>query len=103
NYAVSARTREIGVRIALGARPSEILTLILRHGTALVGTGVVIGLLGAMALARFLKSLLFGVAPFDPVTFAVVAAALLASGLVASYLPAHRAARVDPVCSLRQE
>jgi predicted permease len=99
-YSVAHRSREIGVRMALGARRSDVSRLVLRQGLALAGIGVVIGLAAAVGLTRLMSALLFGVAPLDPPTFvaAGLAAALLA--LAASWLPARRAARVDPVETL---
>jgi putative ABC transport system permease protein len=103
SYAVSQRTQEIGVRVALGAQKSDVLRLIVGHGAMLGGVGVAIGLVGALAVTRFLRTLLFGVSPFDPVSFVGVSLTLTAIALVASYLPARRAARVDPVEALRYE
>jgi putative ABC transport system permease protein len=99
----SQRTREIGVRMALGADRSTIRRMVLREGTMLVGLGVVGGLVGAALSARFLRSLLFEVRPGDPLTFAIVCALLVAVGLAACYLPARRATRVDPLVALRVE
>jgi ABC-type antimicrobial peptide transport system permease subunit len=99
----SQRTREIGVRMALGADRSTIRRMVLREGTMLVGLGVVGGLVGAALSARFLRSLLFEVRPGDPLTFAIVCTLLVAVGLAACYLPARRATRVDPLVALRVE
>jgi putative ABC transport system permease protein len=101
--AVSQRTHEIGVRMAIGARPAEIVRMILSQGMGLALVGVAIGLAGAFTLTRSVKSLLFGVTPNDPATFVSVAAVLAAAALVACYLPARRAARVDPLRALRTE
>jgi putative ABC transport system permease protein len=101
SYAVSQRTQEIGVRMALGAQRSDVLRLIVGHGAVLGALGVVIGLVGALSVTRFLRTLLFGVSPFDPVSFVGVAALLTAIALIASYLPALRAAKVNPVEALR--
>ncbi len=100
---VSERRREIGVRLALGARPADVLSMIVRGGLMLTIVGVVIGLAGALGLSRFLASVLYGVGPYDPATFAATAAVLLATAAVSSWLPAHKAARVDPVETLRAE
>jgi putative ABC transport system permease protein len=103
SYTVVQRTREIGIRLALGAPPPAVLALIARRGLALALAGTAAGLLGALALGRLLRSLLFGVGPSDPVTFAAAPLILVAVALVASYLPARRAARVDPMIALRSE
>ena len=100
---VAQRTRELGIRLALGARGREIVGLVVRQGAVLAGTGVILGLLAGLAATRVLSSLLFQVAPRDPLTFAAVTLLLLGVGLVASWLPARRAARVDPATALREE
>ena len=100
---VSQRVREIGIRIALGAQPSGILKMILGHGLLLASIGLAIGVAGALSLRGLVKSLLFGVAPADPVTFAVVAIMLGGAALLASYVPARRAASIDPIDALRME
>ena len=102
-YLVSQGTREIGIRLALGATPGRILVLIVRHGMSVALAGVAVGVTGALLLTRFLRSLLFGVTASDPLTFAGIAALLTLVALVASYLPARRAARIDPMVSLRSE
>jgi putative ABC transport system permease protein len=102
-YMVEMRTREIGVRMALGAQAGQVLQMILSQGAWLVGSGLVLGVIGALALRRALASVLFGVAPTDPAIFATVLLVLAAVGLLACYLPAHRATRVDPLVALRQE
>jgi putative ABC transport system permease protein len=98
---VSQRTREIGIRMAVGAPRRAVLGLFLRQGARLTGLGIVLGLLGALALTRLLASQLYGVEPTDPATFATVAGLLLAVALGASFLPARRAAAVDPIHALR--
>ena len=103
SYAVVQRSREIGIRVALGARPKDVLRMILGHAAALVGIGVVVGLLGSLALSRTIRSLLFELSATDPATLGGMAAVLAAVALVASYLPARRAMRVDPVAALRSE
>jgi putative ABC transport system permease protein len=100
---VSQRVKEIGVRMALGAQPSAILGMILRQSLILTGLGVAIGAIGSLAMTGLLKSLLFGVAPNDPATFIVVAVVLIVSALVASFVPARRAASIDPIAALRSE
>jgi len=100
-YAVAQRTQEIGIRVALGARRSSILALVLGQGLRLAGAGVGIGMLVALSAGRWLRSELFGVDAFDPLTFAVTALVLLGAALLASYLPARRPMRVDPSEALR--
>jgi predicted permease len=103
SYSVSQRRREIGIRLALGAQPGELMRMFVRHGLTLVGIGVAIGLVAAVGLMRLIKSLLFGISPLDPVTYAAVPVILAAAAVVASYLPARRAAAVDPTDTLRAE
>jgi predicted permease len=103
SYLVSQRTREIGVRMALGASAPTVRGMILRQGLALAAVGVVVGLAAAAALSRVMGSLLYGVSAVDPVTYAAVAAALVAVSALASWLPALRAAGVDPSRALRAE
>jgi len=103
SYAVAQRTQEIGIRMALGAEREHVLRMVLRSGTVLALSGIGIGLVVAFALARLIAALLFETSTADPPTFSVVPALLLAVALVASYLPARRAARVDPMAALRYE
>jgi putative ABC transport system permease protein len=103
SFTVSQRTGEIGVRVALGARPGDVLKLILGQGMMLVAAGIGIGAAAAAWLSRFLKSQLFGVSPLDPAVYAAVAGLLAAVALAACLLPARRALRVNPVDALRQE
>ncbi len=103
SYVVSQRTREIGVRMALGADRRDVSRMVLRQGMILAGIGVVVGLVAAVGLTRLMSSLLYGVEATDPVTFGVVAALLTAVALIASYLPALRASRTDPLEALRFE
>ena len=102
-YLVSQRSNEIGLRMALGASPGDVSRLVLREGMLLAGLGLVLGLAGAVAATRLLTSMLFEVKPGDPATYAAVAALLGIVALAASYIPARRAARVDPLVALRQE
>jgi putative ABC transport system permease protein len=102
-YALRSRTREIGIRLSLGARPSTAVLLLMRSGMRLVLGGVLIGLALSAAAARLLGSFLFGVSSYDPVTFAAVPVVLIAVGTLAAYLPARRATRVDPVVALKAE
>jgi predicted permease len=100
---VGRRTREIGIRVALGARPGQVVAMVLRQSLAVVASGVVLGLILALAAAKGIANLLFGVGPTDPITFAATAAALAAVGMAASYVPARRATRVNPTEALRHE
>jgi predicted lysophospholipase L1 biosynthesis ABC-type transport system permease subunit len=101
-YLVSQGTRELAVRMALGASPLGILVLVLRHGVSMAVAGIAIGLGGALALTRFMRSLLFGIEPADPLTFGAIALVLAVVALVASYVPARAARRVDPLVALRE-
>jgi len=102
-YSVTQRTREIGVRVALGAEPGNIVRLVVASGARMVIAGALAGLAMALALSGVLKSLLFGVGPRDPLTFIAAPAILVAVALVAAYVPARRAARVSPIEALRVE
>jgi len=103
SYTASQQTHDIGIRMALGAKASDVLRLVLGHGLVLAVGGIVLGLFGAAAAARLMESLLFGISTTDPSTFIAVAALLLFVSLLACYIPARRAARVDPLVALRYE
>jgi putative ABC transport system permease protein len=100
---VSQRTREIGIRIALGARPRQVLAQVMREGLRLTIAGVGIGLIGGLLAARLIAAFLFGVDVADPLTFASVAAILIGVALAATYIPSRRALRVDPLTALRTD
>jgi predicted permease len=102
-YVVSQRTREIGIRSALGARPGQLEQMFLRQGLALTGVGLAVGVVAAIALGRWMSSLLFGVGPFDPLTYIAALAVTLGVAALASYVPARRAAAVDPIETLKTE
>jgi putative ABC transport system permease protein len=102
-YTTLKRVREIGVRLALGARPSQILTLILSHGMQLLFVGSAIGLVGAIAVSHFLQRLLFEAGGIDPRIYLEVGAVLLSATFLACWIPARRASRVDPIVALRTE
>ncbi len=103
NYSVALRTRELGLRLAIGAQPRQVLLLVLKQGLALTVAGVALGLMAAFALTRLLSGLLFGVEAFDPTTFAAISVLLVFVSLLACYLPARRAMRIDPMMALRYE
>jgi len=103
SFVVSQRTRELGIRMALGAAPSDVRRMVIAYGGRLALAGVVIGLVGSFALTRLISTMLFGVQPTDPVTFVAVSAILLGIGVLASWLPARRATRIDPIAALRSD
>jgi putative ABC transport system permease protein len=103
SYSVTLRTREIGIRLALGAQPGQVLQLVLKQGLLLTSVGIALGLVGALALTRVLSGLLFGVGATDPATFATIVSLLSVVSIIACYLPARRALKVDPVIALRDE
>ena len=101
SFTTAQRTHEIGVRLALGAQISDIMSLVLGHGMALVLAGLVIGLLASFGLTRFLSNLLFNISPTDPLTFALISILLGGAALCACYVPARRATRIDPLSALK--
>jgi ABC-type antimicrobial peptide transport system permease subunit len=103
SYSVSQRTREIGIRMGLGAQRRDVFEMVVAQGFKLTLIGLAIGIAGALALTRFLSSLLYGVKPTDPLTFIGVSVLLAAVALLACYIPASRAVRVDPMVALRYE
>jgi ABC-type antimicrobial peptide transport system permease subunit len=102
-YVVSQRTREIGIRVALGARPGQLEQMFLRQGLALTGVGLVVGMVAAIAFGRWMSSLLFGVGPFDAVAYVTALGVSVLAAALASYVPARRAATIDPIETLRAE
>jgi ABC-type antimicrobial peptide transport system permease subunit len=101
SYSVAQRTREIGIRVALGAQRGDVFRMIICHGLGLSGLGILIGIVAALGMARILTSFLYGVSASDPLTFLSVSAFLAVIALGASFLPAHRAASINPVEALR--
>lgn len=102
-YSVNQRKHEIGVSLALGAQRSQVLKLVLKEGLGLALVGIVVGLLTAVGTTHFVSSFLYGISPFDPTTFAAVSALLAAVALVASFIPARKAARMNPMDAMRYE
>ena len=102
-HAVMQRGNEIGIRVALGAPPASVLRLVLRQGLLLVSVGLGLGVAGAVAITRVIRTFLWGITPTDPVTFMIVSAALAVLALVACYVPARRALKIDPIIALRIE
>jgi putative ABC transport system permease protein len=101
SYIVSERTHEIGIRLALGAQRANIVRMVLRQGLRLALTGAAVGLVGALIVSQFMAGLLYGVRPTDPLTFLSVAMVLMGVAMLATYIPARRATKVDPMCALR--
>jgi ABC-type antimicrobial peptide transport system permease subunit len=102
-YSVVQRTREIGIRLAIGATPTDVLQLVVGQAARIAGVGILIGLVGALGLTRIMRTLLFDVSPLDPPTFAAAAVLLLGIASLASYIPARRAARIDPQSAIRAD
>jgi putative ABC transport system permease protein len=102
-YTTARRTHEIGIRMALGAEKRDVLSLVIRMGVGLVGAGIVLGIIASLAVARVIATQLWGVSAYDPITLSSVAALLLITGIVACWVPARRASRVDPLIALRYE
>jgi ABC-type antimicrobial peptide transport system permease subunit len=103
SYAVAQRTQEFGIRLALGAQPGNVFSIVLGQGARLALFGVILGFIAAFAVTRLMTSLLFGVQPTDPITFTAVPALLMGVALLACYIPARRATRVDPIIALRYD
>jgi putative ABC transport system permease protein len=103
SYSVAQRTQEIGVRMALGARISDVLIMVLREGLAVTAAGVAVGVIAALGLVQLLNKLLFGIAAHDAITFMAVAVMLLLVGALASLVPARRASKIDPMVALRYD
>jgi putative ABC transport system permease protein len=103
SYSTSQRTHELGIRMALGAQPGDVLQMVLRNGIALAGSGLIVGIAAYFAIARLIESMVFGVSARDPMAMAIGLSTLLVAALIATWIPARRAARVDPVVALREE
>ena len=102
-YSVAQRTSEIGLRMALGAQPRQVVGLVLKQGMLLAGVGAIVGILVALPVARLAAGLLYGVSATDPLTYAGITLLLMSVALLACYLPARRATRIDPLVALRVE
>jgi putative ABC transport system permease protein len=100
---VTQRTREIGIRMALGAQNSEVLGMVLKQGMRIMGVGLAIGTVAALLFSQFIRAMLFSTAANDPLTFAAVALVFLAAGFLATYIPARRVTKVDPLIALRSD
>jgi ABC-type antimicrobial peptide transport system permease subunit len=103
SYTVAERKQEIGIRMALGAEGGRVLSMVMRQGILIAGAGLLIGVLGALALSRFLSTMLYEVSPTDALAFVIAPTILASVALLACFLPAHRATRVDPATTLRQD
>jgi ABC-type antimicrobial peptide transport system permease subunit len=102
-YSVGQRTHEFGIRMALGAQRHQLLLMVLRQSVWILAVGLMVGVAGALTVTRLMRSLLFGIGPADPLNLSLMAAILLVVALIASYVPARRAAKVDPMVALRDE
>ena len=103
SYSVAQRTREMGIRMALGAEPKALVSLVMAHGGTMAAVGIITGVIGALALGRFAGTMLYGVRPSDPVTYVSVALVLAVVAIGATIIPARRATRVDPALALRAD
>jgi putative ABC transport system permease protein len=103
SYTVAQRTREIGIRLAVGAQPAEVLLMILKHAVLLVSAGIFGGIVGSIIVTTSLENLLFKVSPYDPLTFFVITFVFLVTAIISGYVPARKAAMIDPAITLRAD